>query len=714
MRKSLTDEELNARVEYATSTKMGIEAMMDLVVAQEALRAQEDLEIEKWLEEMEAEGSPESLRAADNYRRAQSGLAELPQVEQVVPVEEAVVVEVVEEIEPAPSSFSWFTQPEPEIEEAPVVEEVVVEEVLEQEVVVEEVVNVEEVIDESVIVEEEILVEAIPDEQEVGSAFIHPVTTEPVGTETEDEFEHLLASAAAEEELTALEENEHTKAEKSEESSANTLIPSDEHRNRKPISQLLVWLGVTATVLPISLTWLLITFGLSANAIVVDLVVGYLIAGLIISTASLAGKRSGLATSIVSRAIFGVWGNAIPGTVVFISRIAVASFLLAITVNISSAFELGLPDFSASVTSVGSLDLNVGLVGSAIAVLLIAALTLVRGSASRVLQLVLSSAAFAAVVVALTGISSATLGFTTPGSAEVFSKASLLGVATIVLAVTTLWVAIAPNLAKSIPMAERGLKVFGFVAIANFVLPAIVGVVALTWFGPRVSQLVNIMPLDLGILNEIISELPQYAQAALVTSFAITLVYALFLTLKTAVLDLTSVLQTKSRVLGLLLTVLFVIGALVLFALQSAKVSFDYLVNVFILVAALTAGWIGMLVTDVALRRIAYHELSLSRSYGFYKRFSILSIAAWVLSVAVALALIPINLRGFSFTGFGLQYINLENNITSAPVGFLIAMVSGVLVTLAVRIPEIRKQEREVLAVESRREQLNNIFLGQE
>ena len=704
MRKSLTDEELNARVEYATSTKMGIEAMMDLVVAQEALRAQEDLEIQKWLEEMEAEGSPESLRAADNYRRAQSGLTELPQGEEVIPVEEAVVVEIVEEVEPAPSSFSWFTQPEPEIEEAQAVEEVVVEEI--------EI--VEEVIDEPVIVEEEILLETIPDDQEVESAFIHPVTTEPVGTETEDEFEHLLASAAAEEELTALEENEHTKTEKSEESSANTLIPSDEHRNRKPISQLLVWLGVSATVLPISLTWLLITFGLNANAIIVDLVVGYLIAGVVISTASLAGKRSGLATSIVSRAIFGVWGNAIPGTVVFISRIAVAAFLLAITVNISSAFVLGLPDFNANVTSVGSLDLNVGLVGSAIAVLLIAALTLVRGSASRVLQLVLSSAAFAAVVVALTGISSATLGFTTPGSAELLSKASLLGVATIVLAVTTLWVPIAPNLAKSIPMAERGLKVFGFVAIANFVLPAIVGVVALTWFGPRVSQLVNIMPLDLGILNEIISELPQYAQAALVTSFAITLVYALFLTLKTAVLDLTSVLQTKSRVLGLLLSVLFVIGALVLFALQPAKVSFDYLVNVFILVAALTAGWIGMLVTDVALRRIAYHELSLSRSYGFYKRFSILSIAAWVVSVAFALALIPINLRGFSFTGFGLQYISLENNITSAPLGFLIAMVSGVLLTLAVRIPEIRKQEREVLAVESRREQLNNIFLGQE
>jgi len=38
----------------------------------------------------------------------------------------------------------------------------------------------------------------------------------------------------------------------------------------------------------------------------------------------------------------------------------------------------------------------------------------------------------------------------------------------------------------------------------------------------------------------------------------------------------------------------------------------------------------------------------------------------------------------------------------------------GIVSTIAARIPQIRKQEREVLAVESRREQLNDIFVGQE
>ncbi|NDE68794.1 MAG: hypothetical protein EB057_01820, partial [Microbacteriaceae bacterium] len=107
VRKSLTYEELAARVEYATSTRMGLEAMMDLVVAQEALRAQEDREIEEWLEQMEANGSPEALRAAENFRRTQSGLSALPQVESEP---------VVEEVTTTTGSFSWFTQPDPEEE----------------------------------------------------------------------------------------------------------------------------------------------------------------------------------------------------------------------------------------------------------------------------------------------------------------------------------------------------------------------------------------------------------------------------------------------------------------------------------------------------------------------------------------------------------------------------------------------------------------------
>ncbi len=669
---------------------------MDLVVAQEALRAQEDKEIEEWLEEMEANGSPEALRAAENFRRAQSGLTELPQVESEPVVEEEVTTT---------GSFSWFTQPDPEEE----VEEVVVAEIPLEEVV-EEILEVEEPD-----VAEIVLEESIPEEVQ-GWSLVEAAVVEPVGTETADEFEHLLASAAAEEEMTALEELENvteTDSVDQEDAVGNTLIPSDEHRNRKPISQLLVWLGVSATVVPVLLTWLLITFGLSANAVIADLIAGYFVAGTVIATASLAGKRSGLSTSIVSRAVYGVWGNAIPGTLVFVVRATVAALLVAFAALLINGTDASIPNLTESAASIGSFNLTFGLIASVIAVLLVTAVSFVRGIGSRVLQVVLSSSALAATIISLVGISTKKLSLVTPGIAEITSTESLVGFALVVMVVTVLWAAVAPNLAKAIPMRERGLRVFGWVAVANFIAPALVAITALSWLGPRAKQLAVIAPLDLSALLKIVMELPQYSRIALVTGIAITLTYALLLTLKTAVLDLTALLPIK-RVAASLLTVLVVIGALVLFSVQPLNASLTYLVNVFLLVSLLSAGWIGMLVTDVALRRIAYHELSLSRSYGFYKRFSIISIASWAITVASAIAFIPVNLKGLDFTGFGLASIGLDRNEYSAPIGFLITLAAGVILTLIARIPEVRKQEREVLQVESRREQLNNIFLGQE
>ncbi len=682
VRKSLTDEELEARVNYATSTKMGLEAMMDLVVAQEALRAQEAIEIQQWLDQMDAEGSPESLAAASAYRNSESGI--------VIPSPVEVAVEPI--VEEKPSSFSWFTQPEA-IEEEP-----------EPEVVEPEVVEpIAEVVVEEILPELEV-------EVEIASSVV-----EPVGTETADEFEHLLASAAAEEELTALEESDNSDAfHVEDESSSNTVIPSDEHRNRKPISQLLVWLGVSGTVVPIILTWLLISLGLSATTVLIDLVAGYFVVGTVIATASLAGKRSGLSTSIVSRAVFGVWGNAIPGTFVFISRVAIAALLLSFTTLLVSGADSSIPDLSTSVASLGSFSLTEGLTVSAILVLLVAALSLVRGKATRVVQVVLSSIAFASTVVACVGLNSKHLAFVAPGSSALTSKESLLGIATVITVVTVLWVAVAPNLAKAIPMRERGLQVFGWVVVSNFVVPSVVGVTALAWLGPRAKELAVLSPIDLSTFIKIVLELPQYSRIALVVAIGVTLGYSLLLNIKTAALDASALLPVKSRVGGLLLSVFAVLSALTLFAMQPANIALDYLVNVFVLVAALSAGWIGMLVTDVALRRIAYHELSLSRSYGFYKRFSIGSILVWMVTIASALALMPINLRGLSFTGFGDSLLGLDRKISSVPFGFVITLLVGVLLTLGSRIPEIRKQEREVLAVEARRDQLNNIFLGQE
>jgi len=150
----------------------------------------------------------------------------------------------------------------------------------------------------------------------------------------------LIESAAAEEELTALEEsNRETVA-------SNIMVPSDEHRNRKPISQLFLWLGASATVVPLLLTWTLLGLGLSAMAVVTVLMVGYLISGLLIATASLAGKRSGLSTAVISRAVFGFWGNTVPLVFVTIARLVLVAISIATLAYLMDGVDSRLPSMT--------------------------------------------------------------------------------------------------------------------------------------------------------------------------------------------------------------------------------------------------------------------------------------------------------------------------------------------------------------------------------
>jgi purine-cytosine permease-like protein len=704
VRKSLSDEELAARVNLATSSHSGIEAVMVLLVAQEQLRAQEDAELAQWVAQMENDGSPEAIRALENHRRNTQGIASVDQVVEVQPemepeesaeVEEVIEIETaeVEEKESSSSPFSWFTrtQETPVVEpadEIQVVEEAVIETPVAEELVVEETVDEEHVVEEATV--EELI-------EEVSVSDLHPE-----GSETVDAFDQLLAAASAEEELTALEDAKEVSP-VSEEASSNVTVPSDEHRDRKPLSQLFIWLGASATLLPIVLVAALIGFGLSATAVLVDLVVGYLIAGVIISAASLAGKRSGLSTSVISRAVFGVWGNSIPLTVLFVVRATITALILSTFTYLLDGIDSRIPAFDSVLFSTIGINLTVGFLVQLTVLTIVGVLTLVKGLASRTIQLMISVISIALVIESFSGLPFGKMTLNAPGTLGIFSKESIAGLALVVMASLTLWLGIAPNLSKSIPMKERGFKVFGFVLAGNFLLPAAIGVVVLFWLGNSTVALV-----------ESVVALPRWSSGALVSGVVLSLVYITLLNLKTASLDLVALVRLKTNGVATLFSFVSVVGLLMLFAQQPDSQRLEYLVNVFVFVTALLAGWIGMFVADVSLRRIAYHELSLTRSYGFYKKFNWLSIVIWFLSLTVAVALIPVNLLGFSFFGFALPLIGLEANLGSAAIGFAITVLFGALVTVAARIPQIRKQESEVLAVESRREQLNDIFVGQE
>jgi purine-cytosine permease-like protein len=691
VKQSLSDEELSVRVSEATKSNAGLEAAMQLLVTQEALRAQEDRELAAWIMEMESEGSPEALAALAKVRgqsvpQPGSNVESEPQLQsapQVEPVHETSV-----EVEtPVAEPFSWFTKTD------------------EVEIVVEQT-------------EQSASVTSV--EETITNRFETDLHLE--GQESVDEFEQLLVRAAAEEELTALEDAKQGPVQFVGES--NVQIPTDEHRNRKPISQFAAWLGLSAVVIPALLAFTLLELHIEFNAVILDLGIGYLIAGSLVSIASLAGKRSGLSTGTISRAIFGVWGNSVPLSFMLISRLLITALAAASFGLLFDGFDKRLPAFSSVLYSLGGLNITVGLAIELTLVVIAFAIALFRSSAGRIVQLILSLLAFGFFFEGVLGMStqigkgvglSVTSGF--------FSKESLGAIALVILVVTTTFVGIAPNLAKSIPMKHKGIQVFGIVLASNFAIPFAVAALVAAWIGTRNYELSqHIMSVagqqyvlsvaDVRYLIEY--NTPVWVRGSLGTGITLGIIFLVAMSLRTAAQEVISLFRLKSKSLALLIGLAATSAALVLFAQQPPRQMQTYLVNILVVAAVLCVGWIGMFITDVALRRIAYHELSLTRSYGFYGKFNWISIGIWLVTTALAVLTIPVDLMGFEFTGsLGIQF-GLDNAIASQSLGFSFILVVAAVLTLAARIPQIRKQEREVLAVESRREQLNDIFVSQD
>ena len=736
VRRSLSNEELEARVNQAMSSHSGVEAVMELLVAQEALRVEEDREEQLWIDNMRQNGSPEAQAALNSFlgisnpapvqepvAPAEPPYVEPVQVAEIAPVIDTPVAEtpVQPEAPKAPPVFTWLNPApptpvaKPEVVEVPevVAEPEVVEEVVEEAFVEppkpeqpstfswftkteEPEAQTEEVVVEETLVE---IVEVLPEEE-----------LAPSGSESETEFEMLLAAAAAEEELTALEESEKKSVATLVATESNVLIPSDEHRNRGPLSQLWVWLGASATIVPVLLVWLLISLGLNATAITVSLVGGYLVSGLLIAVAAIAGKRSGLSTATISRSVFGVWGNSIPLVISFVSRVAVAAILVSIFTFFMNQLGVMQEEFATVLLNIAGVEFTLGFVFQIVFVLGAAIIASLRGIVGRTVQLLVSLLGFVIFIESFAGIAGQSVSFTAVGPTELVSLTGLAGFALVVMVNLTLWFALAPNISKAIPMSVRGIKVFSAVLVANFAVPALVGVLAVLWLG-SLSTLAATASLS---PQQALEVLPTWAQGTLTAGAALTIFFATILSLRTAALDYVSLFRTKSRITALVLTVVVTVLLLALFAQQPESQQVTYLSNLFVLVAAGSAGWIGIFAADVAIRRQAYHELSLSRSYGLYKKFNILALITWVLTLALAVALIPVTLFGFDFMGFALPYLGLEANIGSAAIGFLATLTFGMLITFAIRIPQIRKQEREVLELEARRDQLNDIFVGNE
>ncbi|MFM6939299.1 MAG: hypothetical protein ACKOUD_01570, partial [Rhodoluna sp.] len=194
-------------------------------------------------------------------------------------------------------------------------------------------------------------------------------------------------------------------------------------------------------------------------------------------------------------------------------------------------------------------------------------------------------------------------------------------------------------------------------------------------------------------------------------SLATTLITTIAMTLRSASMSFESIqLKVKAAIASPVIALVAIVAAVMgLTYLGTAGFWFN-LHGYALALAVPVASWSGVFVSDVLIRRIAYHEVSLSRSYGFYKPVNLTNVLGWCAAVVVGWGLLPSDLREFQWLGYFANYASNPQFWVQSNLGVVLSFAMGLLLPLLAGIPRIKRQEAEVLLIEARRNDLKDVL----
>jgi hypothetical protein len=282
-----------------------------------------------------------------------------------------------------------------------------------------------------------------------------------------------------------------------------------------------------------------------------------------------------------------------------------------------------------------------------------------------------------------------------------------LGASVVIFAIFGLaWSSASSDYASGLPVNVRGWKVAGWALLSMGLVPSLLGTLALLAFGTLTDS-------DFASsFNGLVAGSSMSMLAVLVqVSLLLSLVTTIAMTLRSSSMSFESIqLKFKASIATPVIAALAVNLAVFGFSYLGASGFWFNLMGYALFLAVPVAAWTGIFVSDVLIRRIAYHEVSLSRSYGFYKAINLTNTLGWVLAVSVGWGLLKSDLIEFGWLGFLADLSSNAEFWAQSNFGIVITFAFGLLLPVALGIPRIKRQEREVLAIEARRNDLRDVL----
>lgn len=461
-------------------------------------------------------------------------------------------------------------------------------------------------------------------------------------------------------------------------------VIADAERKGRPAALFWPWFGANVSVLGLSYGAFTLAFGISFAQAVIAGVVGIVFSFLLCGFIALAGKRGSAPTMVLSRASFGVVGNAVPTAVSWLLTVGWETALTILaTLATATVFDrLGLGGGTATklvaLLVVAALVVGAGVLGFDVIMRMQTVITIVTGVLTVVyVVLVAGQIDWAAVTALPSGSTESVIG------ALVFLMTGFgLG-----------WVNAAADYSRYLPRTASSRGVVGWTTFGASLAPLVLLVFGLLLAGSSKD------------LSDAIGKDPVGAlAAALPTWFLVPFALVAVLGLVGgAVLDiyssglalLTLGLRIPRWSAALVDGVIMVLGTIgVVFFADDFLTPFQgFLYTLGVPVAA----WAGIVLADIALRRRDYAEPDLYDTAGRYGAVRWPTVALLVVGTVLGWGLVTnTNAAVLSWQGFLLEPFGLggrDGAWAYANLGILVALGVGFLGALLLDRTRVRAQE---------------------
>ncbi|MCU1578290.1 MAG: hypothetical protein JWP19_494 [Rhodoglobus sp.] len=447
-----------------------------------------------------------------------------------------------------------------------------------------------------------------------------------------------------------------------------------------------LWFASNSSILSLGLGATVFAVGMSLRQSVVSVLAGVALSFIPLGLTTLAGKRSGQPTMVVSRATFGLLGNIVPAILALVTRLfwgAVLLWLLASSVAVvlvGAALDGGMGDRQLLLISLAVAFLVALLVAFA-GYPLFARIQLILSviSAILVVGLIALTWKYVDVSAALTATDGPWV-LTISGTVLVFSFVGLV------------WANSGADLARYQRPGSSGAASMLWATIGTtlptFVLIAYGALLAASDKGIASGFLAS--PLDTLTLM-----LPDWYPVPLLAATTLSLLSGVILTLYSGGFALQAIGVRVRRQWSIVIVAVLLAGLALLLSFGVTGGMTELFRDAATTLAVPTAAWAGIFAAETMIRNRRFESQSLLVRGGIYADVRWLNLIALVVISAIGFGLTTATITWLGWQGYGFTLLGmpLDSDLAASDIGVLVALVLGILVPLVAGVPAIRRQE---------------------